>query len=190
MIPTEPILFWQYFDVVVIVVLASTIFMIMKTHKSKTGNFLPSISQTIAADKRTSLLFSIVMTLCVPLYYAFLWYWVAPVASAPWYFYSLLLASFISEMVFTWFPATSGRTERIHQYSVGFVAAVMLVGPLMLLSSGSLNDIATVGVVIFVGISLILGILLLISRLRRHTLAIEITYCVTFLALISFIAHS
>jgi hypothetical protein len=189
MIPSGPVAFWQYFDALVIIIIVSVVVLLMLTHKRKRGELLSSISQTIAADNRTSLIFSLMMTLCVPLYYAFIWFWVAPLSHAPWYFYGLLIISVISEMVFVWVPATTGRSKLIHQYTAGFVGVVMLAAPLILLFAGQLSDAAQIGVITFVSTSLLLGPLLLIPKLRKYTLQSEIIYCVAFWAVISFIAH-
>ena len=189
MIPSEPVAFWQFFDVVVIIVITSIIFWLMLTHKNKTGDLLPSISQTVAADRHSSLIFSLMMTLCVPLYYAFLWFWVAPLTNAPWYFYGLLAMSVISEMIFVWVPATVGWNKKVHGYTARFVGLVMLVAPLVLLFAGQLSTITRIAIIVFAITSLLLGSLLLIPKLRKHTLLYEIIYCVIFWAVMSFIAH-
>lgn len=190
MIPAEPVVFWQYFDVIVISIVSVVVLWLVLTHKSKKGELLPSISQTIAADKRSSRIFSIMMTVCVPLYYAFIWFWVAPLASAPWYFYGLLVISVIAEMIFVWVPATLGRRKLIHEYAAGFVGIVMIIAPLILIATGNLSGIANVGIGVFIAITLGIAACLLHPKLRNHSLVLEIIYCIAFWAVISLVAHT
>lgn len=98
---------------------------------------------------------------------------------------------FISELVFVWVPATTGKSKVIHEYAAGFVGLVMLAAPLILLFDGNLASIAALGVIIYVIISLLICLLLLIPRFRRkYVLACEVVFCIAFWALISLIAHS
>lgn len=189
MIPSAPVPFWQYFDVVVIAAVSIVIGWAMVTHRKKGRATLPSISQTIAADKNSHLLFAAVMTVCVPLYYGFLWFWVGPLVVAPWCFYLLLALSFVAEMVFVWVPATSGKSKRIHELNAGFVGAMMFAAPLIFLLAGQLTAAAVVATVTFLTLSLAMLASLAVTKLRKYTLAYEIVYCVLFWALISFIAH-
>lgn len=191
MTPSEPIEFWKYFDVIVISIVSIVVLWLILAHKRGKGELLPSISQTIAADKQSSLIFSLMMTACVPLYYAFIWFWVAPLASAPWYFYGLLVVSVIAEMIFVWVPATVGRSKLIHEYTAGFVGFVMLAAPLILLFAGKLSGRASIAVVAFMILSLLIGVLLCIPKFRyKYTLVSEAIFCITFWMLISLIAHS
>ena len=189
MIPSEPVQFWQYFDVIVIATVTAVIAWLMLTHRKKNGALLPSISQTIAADEQATLLFAVMMTVCVPLYYAFIWFWVGPLVAAPWCFYVLVAISFIAEMIFVWVPASSGKSKKIHELTAGFVGLTMLIAPLTLLFANQLSDAARIAIMAFVGVSLAVGLLLLVPKLRTRTLEFEIAYCVLFWALMSFIAH-
>jgi len=190
MIPAHTVQFWQYFDLVVIVTVSLVVAWLMATHRKKKGELLPSISQTIAADKHASLLFAVMMTVCVPLYYSFLWFWVGPLVVAPWYFYLLLAVSFVSEMIFVWVPASSGRSKRVHELTAGFVGVVMLAAPLTLLFASQLSDSARLAILAFAGVSLAGGLLLLVPKYRKHTLELEIAYCIVFWAVMSYTAHN
>ncbi len=190
MIPSAPISFWQYFDIVVIAAVSLVVAWAMLTHRKKGRAMLPSISQTIAADKNASLLFSVVMTVCVPLYYGFIWFWLGPKVAAPWYFYALVAASFVAEMIFVWVPASSGKSKRIHELNAWFVGIVMFAVPLILLLAAHLSQAAMVATITFLALSLVILLLLAILKTRKYTLTYEIIYCVLFWVLISFIAHT
>lgn len=189
MIPSEPVQFWQYFDVVVIATVTAVVAWLMVTHRTRNGALLPSISQTIAADKHATQLFAGMMTICVPLYYSFIWFWVGPLAAAPWYFYALVAVSFVAEMIFVWVPASSGRSKKIHEFTAGIVGFTMLVAPFILLFAGQITEAMQRAIVVFASAGVIMGALLLIPKLRKYTLTFEIVYCVVFWALMSFIAH-
>lgn len=189
MIPMDSVRFWQHFDVVVIATVSLVIGWLMVTHRKKNGALLPSISQTIAADKRATLLFAVMMTVAVPLYYAFIWFWVGPLVVAPWYFYALVAISFVAEMIFVWVPATSGKSKRIHEITAGFVGLTMFVAPLTLLIGGNLEETARLAAIAFTGSSVVMGVLLLTPKVRKYTLSFEIAYCIVFWVLMSYIAH-
>lgn len=189
MIPVQPVLFWQYFDFVVIATVTIVVAWLMLMHRKKKGEWFASLSQTIAADRRASLIFSLMMSVAVPLYYVFIWFWLGPLVAAPWHFYALVAVSFVAEMVFVWVPATEGKSKTIHELNAWFVGVVMFVAPLILLLGASLSHAATVAVVTFLGLSVVLLLLLAIPKTRKHTLIYEIIYCVLFWALMSFIAH-
>lgn len=189
MIPVQPILFWRYFDVAVIALVSFVVAWLMLTHRKRNGSLLASISQTIAADKRASLIFSLMMTVAVPLYYGFIWFWLGPLVVAPWYFYALVAVSFVAEMVFVWVPATEGKSKKIHELNAWFVGVVMFVAPLILLLGATLSQAATAATIAFLALSVILLLLLVIPKTRKHTLIYEIIYCVLFWVLMSFIAH-
>jgi len=190
MIPMSPVPLWQFADAIVIILVSGVTIFLMATHKRRAGALLPSISRTIAADKRTSLAFSIMMTVAVPLYYGFIWFWVGPLVSAPWYFYVILAVSIVSEMIFVWVPATSGMSKRIHEITAGFVGLVMFVAPLILLSTGNLSSVAQLGIILFFGLTAVIVGLLLHPKSRKLTLTLEVVYCVAFWAVMSIIAHT
>jgi len=190
MIPASPIPLWQFADAVVIILVSVVTIFLMATHKRRTGALLPSISRTIAADRRTSLIFSIMMTVAVPLYYGFIWFWVGPLVSAPWYFYVILAVSIVSEMIFVWVPATSGMSKSVHEITAGFVGFVMFAAPLILLGTGNLSSIAQLGTLLFFGLTAVIIALLMYPKSRKFTLSLEVVYCVAFWAVMSIIAHS
>jgi len=190
MIPDIPIVLTQYLDIAVIVVVSVTTGWLMMTHRTRTGALLPSISQTIAADEQNSRIFSVMMSICVPLYYMWLWLWLGPLVVAPWYFYVLLVVSFLAEMVFVWMPATNGHSKQVHQYAAGFVGVVMLVAPFTLLFAQQLGQAAELAIEAYLLVSMIFASLLLVPKLRQYTLTFEIAYCIIFWVLLSFIGHT
>lgn len=129
------------------------------------------------------------MTIAVPLYYGFLWFWVGPLVAVPWYFYILLVLSFIAEMIFVWVHATSGKRKQIHELNACFVGVMMFFIPLIFIFAGQLTSMTAFAATVFLTLSLVMLVLLFIPKLRNYTLVYETVYCLTFLALISFIAH-
>lgn len=190
MMLSEPVQFWQYFDIIGIALVSFVVPWLMLTHRKKKGELLASISQTIAADSRSSLIFSVMMTVAVPLYYCCMWFWVGPKVAAPWYFYLMLAVSFVAEMIFVWVPATSGRSKLVHEVNASFVGLTMFLAPLALLVGGGLSDAARTATIIFIGVTWAGGGLLLTPKQSKYTLTYEIIYCVLFWALMLFIAHS
>lgn len=129
------------------------------------------------------------MTIAVPLYYGFLWFWVGPLVAVPWYFYILLVLSFIAEMIFVWVHATSGKRKQIHELNACFVGVMMFFIPLIFIFAGQLTSMTAFAATVFLTLSLVMLVLLFIPKLRNYTLVYETVYCLTFLALISFIGH-
>lgn len=190
LIPDTPLVAVQYFDLAVILIVSIVSGGLMVMHRTREGALLPSISQTIAADEQASRMFSLMMSICVPLYYVWIWFWLGPLTIAPWYFYVLVAMSFIAEMIFVWMPATNGRSKQIHQYAAGFVGAVMIAAPFMLLFSSQLGQAAELAIEAYLLVTVIFASLLLVPKLRKYTLQFEIAYCVIFWTLMSFIGHS
>ena len=163
---------------------------LVRAHHKKTGGLLGSISQTLAYSKTSSTIFSIVMTIFFPLYYAFMWFWVLPLIRAPRGFYYLLILPALCEMVFIWVPATRGRSKRIHEIMVSMVFTVMYILCLLILTHGVHVDMAArIGICAFLVSPLFLGVVLATKKLRKYTFLYEIIYCVTFLAAISLVGH-
>jgi hypothetical protein len=191
MFPPHPVAFWQYFDFITISVLTIVLTALMKTHHRKTGSLLGSISQTVAYSKTSSTIFSVTMTVCFPLYYAFVWFWVLPLIEAPHWIYYLLLFSALSEMVFVWVPATVGKSRRIHEATTSVVVVAMFVlGLLMLVTGVNLSIAARTSLIIFLASPFFIGILMTIKKFRRHTFVYEVICCVLFLASLSLIGHT
>lgn len=189
MIPNAPVSFWEYFDAVSLTALFIVITFLMITHRKSTGALLSTISETVAHSTHSSLIFSIVMTVFFPLYYAFLWFWLAPSLRMPPVFYGLLLLSALFEIVFVWMPA-NGKTHKMHSTTSGVVGILMLVAPILILAYGiGLDGIDRAAIYTFLSVSIISLGLLFFRQMREYTLHIEIIYCATFLAAMSFIAH-
>lgn len=190
MIPDVPVAFWQFFDVISLTFIFLVLGFLLVSHKKRSGNLLRSISQTVAATKKSSLAFSVVMTIFFPLYYAFLWFWVWPHASVPLYLYFLLLLSAVFEMIFVWVPATEGISRRIHELSAGAVGAFMLFVPLVILTSGLTSIAGTDSIWLFFVISLALFALATTTKYSKYTFLYECIYCLAFLISMSVVAHT
>lgn len=192
MYPEHPIALFRYMDAVVVTLLCVVITFILLRHSRRHGKQLPSISETIAYDKRSSLLFSVVMTLCVPLYYAYVGLWIGPRYAMPPVFYWLLVVSIIAEFIFVWVPARGGRAGRIHTINACFVGAVMLLAPLLLLLTGtglsSATYAALLGYVLLVAICFPLFVL--VRSLHRYSWQFEAAYIVAFWVVLAVAAHA
>ena len=191
MFPIHPVEFWHNFDFITISVLTVVLTALIKAHHQKTGSLLGSISETVAYSKSASTIFSITMTVCFPLYYAFVWFWVLPLIQAPHWIYYLLLFSALCEMVFVWVPATVGKNKRIHEAATSVVVVAMFLLALVVLLKGvSLGMPARISLIIFLVSPFFIGILMTIKKFRRHTFIYEVICCVLFLASLSLVGHT
>lgn len=191
MFPSHPVAFWQYFDFITISVLAIVLILLMKAHRQKTGSLLGSISETVAYSKASSTIFSVTMTVCFPLYYAFVWFWVLPLIHTPRWIYYLLLFSALCEMVFVWVPATVGKSRRIHEAATsGVVVAMFLLALLVLIIGINLSIASRTSLIIFLASPFFIGILMTVKKYRRYTFIYEVICCILFLASISLVGHT
>jgi hypothetical protein len=191
MIPEQPVDFWQYFDFYILALLTIFITYLLLLHRRKNGALLSTISQTIAHSKNSSLSFSIIMTICYPLYYGFLWYWVGPLTRMPAIFYILLIVSAVFEVIFVWVPSKSGRQKRIHEFAAGVVGIFMFASILLILILGnSIHNLAVLFCYLFLLTSLIMSWLLIFKKYRKHIFAFEVIYISLFLITISLVAHT
>jgi|GEM_PF-1230488 len=190
MIPMTPITFWKYFDIVSLGILIVVVSALLALHYKKTGGLLSTISKTVAHSPHTSLIFSVAMTLFFPLYYAFLWFWVGPLIKMPNVFYVLLAISAICEMIFVWMPA-KGKTNKAHAIAAGIVGVMMLIISIVILTySSGLNEASTISIFTFLIVAGCTVVALASRKMYQYAFRIEVTYCVTFLAMMSLIAHS
>ena len=181
---------FKYLDAVVLAVL-STVLGSMLFARRKNGHTLRSISATVATDKRTSLGFSILMSICYPLYYAWLWLWVGPKFDMPTAYYVVLAVAALFELVFVWVPSTTGWKCRIHRFSATVVGVGAFILPgLLLLGSQPLSVVGVISVVIFYAVTATLCMLVIIPKYRKNTYTYEVIFCTTFLLVASIVGHS
>jgi hypothetical protein len=191
MIPSTPITFWQYFDLFTLSTLTVVIGLLLASHHKARGSLLKTISETVAHTRKSSLIFSITMSICFPLYYAFMWFWVAPLTKMPTGFYFLLATSAFFELVFVWVPSKAGKKKIVHEIAAGFVGIAMLIMPILILLYGDgLTDFMKGILILFFAMTTTLAVSLSQIKLRRHLFLFETVYLVTFLTTISVIAHS
>ncbi len=191
MIPAHPVSNWQYFDLVSVGAISIMLAILLITHHRQTGSLLGTVSATVAYSKSSSLIFAIVATLFSPLYVAFLWFWVSPLTSMAGYFYYLLLLSAICELILVWVPSTEGNSKKIHGIAASLVAIAMPFAALLLLSQGSnLHSAAKVSIYVFLTLVIALAILLVSKKFRKYTFLYESLYCISFVIVMSVIAHT
>ncbi len=192
MYPDQPIAYFKYMDAVVVGLLMVVISFILVRHARRHGTLLPSISETIAYDKRSSLLFSVVMTVCVPLYYAYVGLWIGPRYAMPPAFYWLLVVSIVAEFIFVWVPARGGRAGLVHTINACFVGGVMLLAPLLILLAGTglsgAAHAALLGYVLLISIGFSLFVLL--RPLHRFSWQFEAVFIVLFWGVLAVAAHA
>ena len=163
----------------------------MRAHYRKTGGLLGSISETVAYSKTSTTIFSVTMTVCFPLYYAFVWFWVLPLIQAPWRISYLLLFSAFCEMVLVWVPATVGKSKRIHQAATSVVVVAMfLLALLILLTDANLSVTAQTSLILFLVSPVFIGILMTIKKFRKYTFIYEVVCSVLFLMSLSLVGHT
>jgi hypothetical protein len=191
MIPSHAINYWKYYDFISIVAIFIMLSVLLTVHYRKNGSLQATISQTVAHSKHSSLTFSIFTSIFFPLYYVFMYFWVAPLKGMPIFFYYLLMVSAICELIFVWVPAINGIKKNIHEVTASFVGMAMLVVPILFLIYGNnLSSLADISIIIFYTLTLIIIISLISKRARKYTIFYESIYCVIFVTVISIIAHS
>lgn len=191
MFPAHPVALWHYFDFITIGTLTIVLTALMKAHHKKNGSLLGSISETVAYSKASRTIFSATMTICFPLYYAFVWFWVLPLIQAPRWIYYLLLFSALCEMVFVWAPATVGRSKRIHGAMVSIVVAAMYTLTLFILLRGvNISIAAGISLGLSLACPFLIGILMTAKKLHKYTFIYEVVCSVAFLASISLVGHT
>ncbi len=190
MIPDSANPFWQYFDFISLTVLLIVIGFLLFFYKKKYGSLERTISETVAHDKKYRLVFSIVICICFPLYYAFIWFWVAPLTIMPTLFYLLIALSAICELIFVLVPAKPGVRKIIHALTAGFVGVAMFVMLMLVYIYGSgLNNLMKISIIAFICISVTLAALSVFPKFRKYLFTFEIIYITAFLTTISIIAH-
>ncbi len=190
-IPTLPVPFWQYFDVITLSALTIIIGLLVIAQRRKTGNLMSTISQSVAHSRASRLVFSIAMTVLYPLYYAFIWFWVFPTAVVPPFLYIILGIAAIFEMIFVWVPASSGANKIIHHAASLVVGVVMLIlPPLILFSAQNLTQTIALGVVAYSSVVSFLLVTIFFKHMRNYSFTLEVVFCVAFLATMSLIAHA
>jgi len=190
-IPSHPVSTWQYFDLISISAIFIILLILTLNHYRNTGLLEATVSQTVAYSKNSSLIFSIAVTPFFPLYYGFLYFWVAPLTNMPKYFYYLLILSALCELIFVWVPATNGRKKKVHGIMAGFVGIVMLIAPFLFLTQGTNLRVESKALILgFYILTLALGISLISKKAREYLILCESTYCLGFLVVMSVIAHT
>lgn len=191
MIPNAPLPVFEYVDCITIVILTLVLGALLLVHRKQHGNLQASISQTVAATKRSSMLFTLTMLVVYPLYYAWLWLWVGPALGMPTAYYLLLGLSAIAEFVFVLVPASIGWRLRAHQIAAGIVGVAMAMFPAIMLVAGEgVSAAGRLALVIFYVVTVCMLGLLFTPKYRRHTFLYEVMYCALFLGSVSIAAHT
>ena len=183
-----PIPFWQHFDLVSLSVLTVFVSILIVLQVCKKRVTPVTISQSVASSPKSSLAFSIIMTIFFPLYYCFLWFWVGPYISAPVIFYVLLTLSFVAELIFVWAPA-NGKTKLVHSISAGTVGVLMLLSSIIIFVAAiNVSDIARISITVF-WVTSVIAALSLLKRYRKYTFVAELLFCAGFLIMMSIVAR-
>jgi hypothetical protein len=107
------------------------------------------------------------------------------------YFHYLLLLTAICELILIWAPSTKGNSKKVHGITASLVAIAMPFAVLLLLSQGSkLNSAAKVSIYVFLTLVIALTILLVSKKFRKYTFLYESLYCISFVIVMSVIAHT
>lgn len=182
---------FEFVDLVVFAALTAVLGIMIWLHYRKNGAVLRSISATVAAEKRTSLVFSVVMSVLYPLYYAWLWLWVGPKVGAPPAYYVILAVAAVFELVFVWVPSTTGWRHETHKFAATMVGFGMLILPgMFLMTAQAMSVAAMISIAVFYAVALSVSTLLVLPRYRGHTFIYEVLYCAAFLVAASIVGHS
>ncbi|MDR0956234.1 MAG: hypothetical protein LBM73_03870 [Candidatus Nomurabacteria bacterium] len=184
-----PLQFAQNFDLISLAFLIVGVVILCAIYHHKTGRMLPTISQTVAADRRISRIFQIIMTIGVPVFYFGLLGWLAPKCHLPIIFDILLIVALIFEIGFIWLPA-AGLTRRLHTILSLTVCVLMWLGVLILflaVRSGA-------AVKILLAIFLLSPLIFLVHRKTggrnsRRSFILETLFIALFLVIEIWLAH-
>lgn len=166
----QSILFWKYFDIISLAFILVMVILLVDLYYKRNRQLKPTVSETIAADKVSSVIFSVVMTIFFPLYYAYLWFWVGYSVNAPLHYYILLIIAAVFEMVFVWAPAKErGLSRKVHLAATALVGIMMIVLPVVLLVGGEIGDIGRIAAYIFLAVSASLGMTLATMSIVGHS---------------------
>lgn len=191
MIPDVPMQQIEFLDVFITTLLVYVIGTLILNYRKEYGSLRASISQTVAATKRSSMFFALTMLVAYPLYYAWLWLWVGPLLGMPSMYYVLLAVSAIAELVFVLVPASSGWRLRTHQIAAGFVGLVMAILPGMMLFAGQgISGAGRLALVAFYIVLIALVVLLCTPKYRRNTFLYEVIYAAVFIGSVSVVVHT
>ncbi|QQS18756.1 hypothetical protein IPL68_01630 [Candidatus Saccharibacteria bacterium] len=190
MIPSVPIAFWQYVDLIILVPFFALLAGLLAKHYRSNGSFLKTISHTIAASPKSSRIFSLSMTVIAPVYYSFVWFWAAPRMVISEAFYWILVPMLLSELLFVWLPANAVYTKWHTPFAVftmvGMVAEVVIIT----LSAKYLSTWAEAMFLAFLGTACIFVAVLVLERLKRYVFLLEVIFCAVFLLAMSLAAHT
>lgn len=181
---------FEFVDIFVAAGLSLALASMLWWHHKKTSRVLGSISQTVAASRRKSLMFSLTMSVAYPLYYLWLWLWVGPSLMMPSAYYIVLVFSAVAELIFVWVPATDGVKRRVHETAAAFVGLAMLILPaLILLNVRNPSELSKAVIFVYFGVCAVLLVLLASTKYRRHTFTYEVIYCLAFLVAMSVVGR-
>lgn len=188
-VPDAPLLMFKNFDAVALAICVPIVFFLMRFEFKKNRELLSTISQMVTASRTSALLYGVIMSAVVPLYYAFIYFWVTPLAHMPVWVYGLLIISFICEMVFIWVPPY-GKWEWLHTITAGAVFVSMSLYLATLIGSGAISQ----GLVLATSLGClvaasVMGYLIVIKN-KRWLLWAEVAYCLLFLLALSAYAHT
>lgn len=187
MTPSAPVSFFRFFDLAALAIFLPAMGWLMWREYRRTKAPFTTISHMVTASGKSAGAYAAMMSIVVPLYYGFWYFWVSPWIRAPKWFYGLLVVSFVCELVFVWYPPV-GRWARLHATTAGVVFAVTYLALLMLLLSGVGGAVPRFLVVL----GLVAGfIAALVICVRRHAwlFCAELGYCLLFLAAVSWAVH-
>ena len=190
LVPGSPVAAWQWVDVALLAVLIPTTTYLLYRHWRLHGSFGRTISHTVAHDVFSRRVFTAVMLVCFPLYYAAIWLWLAPRQGMPPVFYYLMLVCAASELLFVLFPTTDEH-EKKHTVFAGFVMLSLPVFAAPILGYGITVSAATAwSCWAFIIASAGIALLWVLGRLKRGGLfAAECVYCVLFWLMIFCAGH-
>jgi hypothetical protein len=190
-IPPDPIKWTEYFDFVSLAFLFCSVTILLLIYYRKNHRLHETISKTVADNPKISRIFSIIMTVYVPIYYAQLWLWTGPKLNLPVVFYAMLLLSIVCEMIFVWAPA-KGKTDRLHTITSTIVGVMMItVVALILVSGTAVSVIAQVALGGMLFASIVSGTsLFIVKRFRKYTFWIETGFIIVFVVSMILAGHS
>lgn len=124
--------FAKHFGIISLIFMIIFIAILCYIYYKKEGKVLSSISATVADKKHISLMFSLVMTLGIPMYYLGILLFIIPKYNLPFICSLLLVLAFCFEMMFIWIPSKDKKTK-YHSILTTLTSLLMVIEMVLIL---------------------------------------------------------
>lgn len=186
----EPVSFTKNLDIISIIYMVIAVVILCFSFYKKEGTLLETISKTVAKNEKISLIFSIVMSFGIPMYYGSVLLYLSPKYKMSLMFNVLLMLALTLEMLFIWCPAR-GKTAKLHTRSALTVAIVMVFEMLLIALFGyNVNIVLKSIAVIYFVLCVLLGIMLVANKkVQQKSFLLQSAFLFLFVIIFMLLQH-